>query len=217
MEFDFSKMQSFKNENLYAKEYHIQISINALRELIDDDDKSIKKIQADFKDFLQKNNPDNIPIQQKDYFEEHLIDRELVINQISLKKRYSSCLLIYSVFEGLLKEICEEIEKSNNFNVKIKDLKKSDDLTLYKNYLTKIYRISFDKLNPSFTNIKHQKTTRNKIAHKNGIAENGEIQIVNGLKLLNNQITITSKIYFEYLIDLMNDFFKELLIEIDKK
>jgi hypothetical protein len=217
MKFDFSKIHGVKNDNLYAKEYHIQISINALRELIDDDDKSIQKIQTEFKEFLRNNNPENIPIQQRDYFEEHLIDRELVINQISIKKRYSSCLLIFSVFEGLLKEFCEEIEKSNTFDVKIKNLKRSDDLTLYKNYLTKIYHINFDKLNPSFTNIKHQKTTRNKIAHKNGIAESSEIQIVNGLKLVNNQIAITSKVYFEYLIDLMDDFFKELLIEIDKK
>lgn len=217
MKTEFNKIRLFKNEELYLKQYEIQISIKALIELINNEDKSIKDIQTEFKKTLQGKKLENIPIEQRDYYQEHLIDRELIINQLIIKKRYSSCMLIFSVFEGILKEFCLEIERTNNFAIKIKDLKSKNDLSLYENYLTKIYELDFDKINPSFIKIKHQKITRNNITHKNGFAKVGEIQIVNGLELTNNQIIITSKIYFEYLINLMEQFFEELLIEIDKK
>jgi len=217
MNFDFSKIHRYIKSELYAKEYEIEISISALKELIENDEKSILSIQNEFEIFLSEHNPEDIPIQQRDYFEEHLIDRELVIKNLKIKKRYSSCLLIFSVFESILKEFCEEIERNNEFTIKIKDLRRSDDLTLYKNYLTKVYQINFESLNPSFTKIKHQKIVRNRISHRNGKATTNEIQIVDGLELMNDKIIITSKSYFIYLINLIDDFFKKLLIEIDKK
>ena len=53
MELDFSKIHTYKNGNLYAKEYEIEISISALRELIENDEKSILSIQNEFKKFLE--------------------------------------------------------------------------------------------------------------------------------------------------------------------
>ena len=116
-----------------------------------------------------------------------------------------------------MKEFCEEIEKNNEFKIKIKDLRRSDDLTFYKNYLTKVYQLNFESLNTSFSKIKYQKIVRNRISHRNGKATPNEIQIVDGLEIINNKIIIYSKSYFIYLIDLIDEFFKKLLIEIDKK
>lgn len=218
MEFYFGQIPLFINEDLYTTEYQIKLKVGALKELISDDENSISRIQDDLNSFFKSIKSQKIPIEQKDIFENNLIDRELIIGNLILQKRYSSCLLIFAVFESILKEICEEIQIKNDFKIKVSDLKGRDDLGIFKNYLTKVFEINFTKIEPYFTKLKEQKIIRNKIAHENGIVKNSnEIHAVQGLSTKQGRINIEGKNYFAYLIENIETFFEELLIEIDEK
>lgn len=218
MEFDFSKIRLFKNEDFYATEYQIKLKVNALKELISDDENSISKIRDELNNFFKDVNSKKIPIEQKEVFENHLIDRELIIGNLILQKRYSTCLLIFAVFEGILEEICGEIEAKNDSKVKVSDSNGRDDLSRYKNYLTKVYGISFSKIEPFFTRLTQQKIIRNKIAHENGfLKSSSEMHVVRGLSIKQGRIKIEGTNYFDYLIESIEKFFKQLLIAIDEK
>lgn len=217
MEFDLTKIYLFKNENLYVTEYEIKLRVEALKELISDDENSISKIQDDLTNFFKNIKSKKIPIEQKDVFENHLIDRELIIGNLILQKRYSTCLLMFAVFEGILKEICQEIEAKNDSKIKVSDLN-GRDLSRYKKYLTKVFEINFSKIEPSFTRLTQQKITRNKIAHENGfLKKSNEIHVVQGLSIKHRRINIEGKNYFDYLIQNIEKFFEQLLIGIDEK
>ena len=218
MKFDFTKIHLFKNENLYVTEYEIKLKVEALKELISNDENSVSKIQDDLNNFFKNIKSKKIPIEQKDVFENHLIDRELIIGNLILQKRYSSCLLIFAVFEGILKEICREIEAKNDFKVGVSDMNGRDDLSTYKKYLTKIFEINFSKIEPFFTRLTQQKIIRNKIAHENGhIKDLNKVPIIEGLNIKHGRINIEGKNYFDCLTENIEKFFEQLLIEIDEK
>lgn len=218
MEFDFNKMHLFKNENLYIIEYEIKLKVEALKELISDDENSISRIHDDLNSFFKNFKSQKISIEKKDIFENHLVDRELIIGNLILQKRYSTCVLIFAVFEGILTEICREIESKSDSKVKISDLNGRNDLSRYKNYLTKVFGINFDKIEGHFIQLTRQKIIRNKIAHENGsLKSSNEIHVVEGLSIKHGRINIEGTKYFKYLIDNIELFFEQLLIEIDKK
>lgn len=207
----------FKNEGLYAVEYQIKLKIEALKELVEDDEKSVLRTQKSFENQLEFAKYKEMEEQHQDAFEEHLIDRELIIQNILIQKRYSTCLLIFSVFEGILKEICLKNDLIKQKFVQ-EDLKGNDDLSRYRNYLKDVVKLNFTKIESSFTKLKQQKLTRNRIAHNNGrVKDSREIQIVLGLKIQNMVIKIEGIQYFNYLTKEIEDFFNQLLIEIDIK
>lgn len=218
MEFDFNEIRLFKNESLYSTEYQIKLKVAALKELISDDENSISRIQDGLDILFKKIKVQKIPVEQEDIFENHLIDRELIIGNLILQKRYSTCLLIFAVFESILKEICGEIEAKTDSKIKASDLRGGDDLSRYKNYLLKVFGSNFSEIESYFSKLKQQKIIRNKIAHENGIVKNSnEIHAVKGLNIKHARINIEGKGYFDYLIENIERFFDQLLIEIDEK
>lgn len=218
MKVDFNKIRIFNNEYLYVLEYQIKLQIDALKELVKDDEKSVKQVKENFNQFIKGARFKDVEAQHKDTFEEHLIDRELITQRLVEQKRYSTCLMVFSIFESLIKEVCSEIEQNHQSKIKHYDLKGNDDLSRYKKYLTKVIELDFRKIESSFTKIKQQKIVRNKIAHNNGIIENpNKIQIIQGIGIHNKRIIINDKSFFDFLIEAIEDFFERLLIEIDIK
>jgi len=127
-------------------------------------------------------------------------------------------MYIFAVFEGILEQICQEVA-TNKLNLKVSDLSsKGGDLVRYKSYLEKVCNIDFSgDIKSSFDKIREQKIVRNKIVHHNGkIKSNGNIKIVQGMKVNYYRIDIYDKTYFDYLIESMEVFFEKLLLEIDK-
>lgn len=207
----------FKNEGLYPVEYRINLKIKALKELIVDDEKSVLKIQNNFEVVLKSAKHKEIEEQHRDTYEEYLIDRELITQNILIQKRYSTCLLVFSIFEGILKETCSEIKTSNQPEFEQSNSKGDNDLSKIKNYLEDVIKINFSKIDSSFTKLNQQRVTRNRIAHNNGrINKPKEIQIVEGLCVENKIIKIEGIQYFNNLTKEIETFFNQLLIEVDR-
>jgi len=218
MKVDFGKIRVFSNEYFYVLEYQIKLQIDALKELVKDDESSVKQIKENFNRFIKDAKFKDVEVQHKDTFEEHLIDRELITQRLIKQKRYSTCLMIFSIFESLIKEVCIEIGQNHQSKIQHHDLKGNDDLSRYKKYLTNVIGLDFRKIESSFTKIKQQKIIRNYIAHNNGIIENpNKIQIIQGIAINNKQIIINDKSFFDFLLEAIEDFFEKLLIEMDIK
>jgi len=79
MKIDFKNIYLFKNGNLYATENEIRLKIEALKELIEDDESSIKRIQKNFANILKSVKTEEMDVAQQDSFESHIIDREQII------------------------------------------------------------------------------------------------------------------------------------------
>src|SRR5690554_24279 len=207
--------KSYCNYNLYAVEHQIKIKIAALKEMIVDNENSVLKIQNNFDTLLETIDYNTIDEKHLNSFEEQLIDKELIVENLLIQKRYSTCLLIFMIFEGTLKEVCKHsILSEYEFN--LENLKRKDDLSKFKDFFLNTVNINFTKIEPSFTKIKQQKVIRNRIAHNNGeIKHHKDIQVVQGLIIKNKIIKISGVEYFDFLLREIELFFKELILEID--
>jgi hypothetical protein len=181
--------------------------------------KEIKPLTEEDK-FLNDRSNDDIG----GYYEAFYEREEKMLDELQKWQRYSICLSIFSFFEGLLKEICGNIELNNNFKLKIKDLNGKDDIMKYYNFLVKIYEIDSSQIEPLLTPIRNLKIIRNKIAHQNGtISESEKISInqVKGIRLDNIGgqyiIKIIDTIFLKNLIKTMEIFFSALIKTIDKR
>lgn len=157
----------------------------------------------------------NHNIYQKYYY------NEIIITELQRIQRYSSILSIFSFYESRLKSICRLIENEFEFKIKIKHLNNYEgDLNKYWNYLSKVFEIQTEKIEPLFKPIHEQKKIRNLIAHNNGIITE-KIELTQGLtlnKVGNNfQIEIDEEKYIGNLLKNIEVFISALLIEIDKR
>ncbi|ARV15355.1 hypothetical protein [Polaribacter sp. SA4-12] len=213
---DFSKIKLYKNSELYSKEWEISIKLEALTEMIKYDNKSILNIKSNFEIFKNKIKSQSIDNKEIEQAEDYLIDRELIVKDLESHKRYSSCLLIFSVLENILSDLC------NNPNINYlkhkNEYKGKDDFVIYKKLLKEKYSISFKNSEPNFTKIKQQKIIRNYIAHKGGIVDEKIKSITLNKEVLikGNKIEITEN-FLLYLMKETKELLKKILWEIDKK
>ena len=148
--------------------------------------------------------------------------------------RYSSIIQTYSMLEIYLKWLCEKLKKINDFPIGISDLKGNSDLEKGKLYLTKIYNIDFNKLNPEWNFLNDMRKIRNQIIHNNGdftTKDNEIIRIINQNEDLgimwdeiyptlepnkDYEIKIKSKCLNKAFIENIRKFFDKVVLEIKK-
>lgn len=123
-----------------------------------------------------------------------------------------------------MKYLCESIESVLKSPININDLKANDAMDKYLNYLTKVFGMSQDKSAAILELIKRYKIVRNAIAHQNGKIKTNDLNRVKTLPHLRittysdiHSIGISSPQFLYDLIDLVDNYVQELVMEIDQR
>lgn len=224
MEYGYGKNFGYSWDYLSCIEMTIELEINAIRKIIDSNEKVINEINADFKKKIQED-ADLIGINDRHYesyvYSQKYMYDEFLNSEIVSQQINSICFTIFSVFENNLTEICEKIKNEFNIDENFKKEEGENDLERRFNYLEKRSKLPLDSIKPSFEKLNEQKFARNKLYHNNGkVSEENKkkLKIVDGLmfKKETNLIVIRTD-YLNYLLTNMEDFFIKLIPLIDEK
>lgn len=220
MKFSTEDVYLYKWGDLFYFKFENDIGFDAINALSSNQETTLEKINTEFQETLRRELKD-----AEGYDYNHMLEiEELTIGELRKIQRYGLLLVMYSFFEGQLKALCKKIEDNFKFKIKISDLKGNSDLMIYLNYLIKVYEIDKLRIEQYFTIINKHKTVRNIIAHHNGIVPDEKLGNVNeekGLvieKIGNVSIlSIRSMEFYDYIIDAMQSFFKEILLMVDER
>lgn len=224
MKINLNDINIFKWADLNYFEFENKIAFDALKSLNLNQEKSLSEskvvLDKNIEDFRKGLELLSEHEQESYIYQKYYLD-EVIINELQIIQRYSSILSIFSFYESRLKMICELIETEFEFKVKIKHLNNYEgDLNKYWNYLSKVFEIKTDSIENLFKPINVHKKIRNAIAHHNG-KTNEKIAPQEGLTLNKIgdkfQIVIDENIYINNLLQNIEIFIRELLIEIDKR
>jgi len=230
--FDFTNLDYIKNwDYLYYYNQDIKMIISAERNLIRNSDEYVNILKSELEnDILNdpelKNKPKNEQEEsfQAQYFRHYYEDSEIFIDRIRQSQRKASILSIFSLVEGQLKLITKLIENEFDFKMKIKHLNGQDYLQKYWIFLTKVFEIEFENIEPEFNLINQQKYIRNKIAHRNAEVEEVKIEFIKqfpGLEVITTGsehfLEIDNIDYLYNLLDTIEIFFEKLSLTIDKR
>jgi hypothetical protein len=222
---DFSKIYLYKWGELFYVEFETLLAADAFKKIINNNEafsvsegERFRTMIANDSFFWQSLNED-----QGSYYAQFYEREERLISELHYLQRNSILLMIFSFFEGSLNKLCILIEKQFKLKVKLKNFKADDDLSRYWLYLVDVLEIEEASALLFFTRIKQIKYLRNRIAHHNGTLpkENAPILRFNGITLENfgddTLIRITSTELLLNLLKDVEDFFKKILLEIDKR
>ncbi|MEZ4941820.1 MAG: hypothetical protein R3D58_13150 [Saprospiraceae bacterium] len=214
----------FPNWNaLFSEEVEIGLGIDALKMLIDSQEKSWDAINKKLDDAIKNDEFLNgLDDELKGSYFTQIYEYELMmLSKLKMAQRHFSCLSIFSFFEGRLKALYTKIENEHNLNPILNNRPGISD---YWGYLTKQYKIDKNEIEPLYTPIKQQQFVRNCIAHNDSYFSKkdiNEIFLMNGLRTITvgefYQLEIYSSDYLLNLLDKMSTFFNKLLRAIDDR
>lgn len=126
-------------------------------------------------------------------------------------------LTVYSTFENEFFELCEWCQKAENLQIGPKDIKEQGYIGQCRKYVTKVLNVNLDTLNEKWKEIKKYQLIRNSIAHKNGIINSPQDDILkfieksNGIsfEIEKSSIKIESIEFLKIMIDKLTDFLSE--------
>jgi len=221
MKIDFKNVYSFDWQDLFYIELENDIGIEAFKKLIVNQEQSFLSSKKEFEDYME-GELNSLPDGYKSgYYGQILHWDKLAIDELLKLQRYSTCVSIFSFFEGRLRRICELVETKYNFKVRVNDLNNNDNTIKYWNYLTKVFELESKKPEPFLTPIKQQKVIRNVITHQNGIPTDVQLkqiyQVV-GLDIVDDNgipVIVINNDYLYYILERTSLFLKAVLRSID--
>ena len=224
MEYGYGKNFGYSWDYLSCIEMTVELEINAIRKIIDSNEKVINEINAEFKKKIQENADltgiDDRHYESYVYSQKYMYD-EFLNSEIVSQQMNSICFSIFSVLENGLVDICNAFRKEFEIVKKPKNVEGKNDLEKMYNYLENYCEIPLAAIKQPFDNLEGQKVIRNKLYHNNGIISEESktsLNIVDGLKIEKetNRITINTN-YLNYLTINMGKFFVKLIPLIDEK
>jgi hypothetical protein len=226
--YDFSNYKLTNWWNLKQEEHEIDMGISGMMKAIELNEESIEKVKLALKQ-IEQSVQEEFKEETPDILEQIVSQYARIDDEVSWELerslRNSMLLTIYSFFEGKLKEICELIEQDFNFQVKIEDLRSSDDIGLYVKYIEKVFGLKIAiSIEKHLTPLKHNKQVRNIIAHQNSNftqSQSKKLPNIKGIKKYlrvdgSGFLLIESVIYIESIINNVKLFFKELIEQLDE-
>ncbi|MEO5645163.1 MAG: hypothetical protein ABIQ40_05800 [Bacteroidia bacterium] len=227
MEFGIgNNVELFVWGELYYIELEVELGINALTTLNSNQEKSLLQSKAEFEKQI-KNDSELQQIEREfvgSYYSQMYERDELFIKELQRQQRYAILMSLFSFFEARLKSVCVLIEEGFKFKIKLSDLRSNDDLMRYWIYLDKVFEMKVLNILPVFNQINLHKKVRNKIAHQNGLINEGEkngfgnIQNIKFDKMgIHYQIEILNEEYLTKIMTLMVSFFAQLLTAVDER
>lgn len=226
MNFSTSHIYLFQWTELSRIEFESRIGFQALRKLIKNQEESLINTRRGFQESVKYDEElEALPPEERgSYYSQIFEIEERLIDELERQQRYSSCQWIFAFFEGQLESLCNLIEKSFSFKIKLSDLNKHEHLMHYWNFINKVAEFDTQKSEPFFTPIKQHKFIRNGITHQNGfVAEKIKNSIANTTGINFSEfggkyrINIIDSSYFIHLIEKMEMLLKNLFLLADKK
>jgi len=213
--FNLNDIHLYEWSDLYWFEYEISIELWALSNLIRNQEDVYVSKQ---KEFIAKRNEvlPNIPIEHRDSYEQHFFeDSDRTFFELKKIQRNSICLSFYSFLEGKILELIHMMAEEFDVPYRKSGHEILESLNRYIVHECRVNGASFKK---SFNRISRQSYVRNAIAHNQSrihkkrrfIREDGIIQ-------KGNKIVIEDVVYLENLIIWTEEYFKQLLISVDKR
>jgi hypothetical protein len=211
---------------LWYEEFEIDAALDAIRRLINTQEKSLEELKEKFKKVLEADPAYNsLNLEDRgDYYFQFFEREDQTIEEIKRIQRSSLLMAIFAFFEGRLKSICQKIEDDNKLPIKLSEVKGNTDIQKLWTYLIDVYKIDITKVKPYYELINQQKFARNRIVHHEGYLSKDQkvrLNLVLGLGvkdyLTDSKIEITDISFLKYLLDQIDGFFKELLLVIDKR
>lgn len=226
MKFDLNNLHQFYWADLYYIDFEIGNSFDALRKLNINQENTLTESRAELEEKIQSilaSSQEEDQFFINSYIHHETYDDEILMDEIERLQRYSLIMSVFSFYETRLKSLCNMIEKEFNLKIKISDLNSyKGDLMKYWTYLSKVYEIPTEELQPLFDPINRQKKLRNIIAHHDGIANKKqmkEIPETDGISFKNIEdlyfLQVAENVYIEYLLKEIKSFFELLLKAID--
>lgn len=224
MEYGYGKNFGYSWDYLSCIEMTIELEINAIRKIIDSNEKVIDEIDAEFKKKIQEDS-DLFGIKDRHY-ESHVYSQkymydEFLNSEIVSQQINSGCFIIYSALENRLNEICGLLKKEFNIKTSPKKKPRENDLEKFFEYLKEKCGIPLSQIEEPFNKLNNQKFVRNKLYHNNGLfrdSDRGRIHPVSGLQIINETNRIIIDIDFlRYLVQNMEILFTNLIPKIDER
>jgi hypothetical protein len=223
--FDFSNIKTYEWDRSYYFDLEANVGLGAFKMILESQELTLKQAQRKFKEAIDSD-PTAKDLDEEyrgSYIGQVYFHEERTIEELKRQQRYGLCVSLFAFYEGLLKNLCQSIEREFAFKIKLDDLNRSEDLLLYWNYLHKVFEIDGVKAEPFYTPIRNQKIVRNIIAHQAGRATEAQanrMTIVPGLrktKYGDDHLLEVEPPYLDYLIDKMGKFFNGVSWIIDER
>lgn len=220
-EFNWSLIE-YELFNIDIEIHSLEAMINSVDDLINNEERELENQKQEF----QKEHQDWDPQLYSNYESQAFSIHDTLNWNVSKNLRNSIVLILYSYFEGKLRKICKIIENEFRFKIKLEDLNRSDNLSLYLIYLSKVYSLDLTgEIEKYLTLIKQQRIIRNIIAHQESsfnVNQKDKIQKAIGLKKYENTdgsgfINITNKDYNLFLLNNIKGCLKNLSVLVDKQ
>jgi hypothetical protein len=148
-------MVTEKNNKLYLAKIFLNHGYHIITSEIDNIILFIKTIDTAIED-LKKDNTKHVKEKYITYYQD-------IFPQISYS---ASIVILFAVFEKLLKEFCEKIQIVQNIKIELKDFSGNGDLEKCKIYFNKVLNINIIEICPDWSKIIEIQKLRNAIIHK---------------------------------------------------
>ncbi len=204
------KILLYSWDTLYSYEYECYTNIEGVHVIIENQEKSTKEYEEGLIAFEKST---ELPEQYRDSVSEDNFNR---LFSVKLFQRYSSCNLLFSVFEAKLKDICDLIIQE--FNIEsYTGYNRGSTLKPYRKFLETTFGINFSTIDADWIWICNQYKIRNLFVHYEGILQKDicEYVIEQGCKIDSNRIIVEDIAYIQTIESKIKSFFKELYIQID--
>lgn len=228
MLFDLNNFHQFYWADLYYIDFEIGNSFDALRRLNINQEKTLSESRTALEQKVQSILASSEGEDQyilNSFIHQETYDEEILMDEIERLQRNSLIMSIFSFYEARLKFLCNMIENAFALNIKLVDLNThKGDLMKYWTYLSKVYQLNTEELQPLFDPLNRQKKLRNIIAHYDGAVSNkqkNEVPETPGISFKQIEdlyyLQVEEHIYIEYLLKEIKSFFELLLKAIDNR
>lgn len=159
-----------------------------------------------------------LPSDKAREIEEYFYDDYYIIEKIYIAMyRKSTLASIYSFLEVSMNRICTHLNSKHDYPVDINDLK-DNGIVRAKNYLEKLAKVNFNKLNGEWSDLRDFNKIRNCIIHSEGNIKNSRNEtklknIINNtqsLSLYEERNIEIDREYIDFIIDRIEKFLEKL-------
>ena len=209
----------------YYKGHHglIKLQLNHLKEYVETLENLIGKELSDFDSFVEKEAA-KLEEEERDFFYDHHLDTQWQLSEIFPNiLRTSLFIKCYSILETELINMCDVLQKRNNYPIRLSDLK-GKGIFLAQLYYKKVVGIEFPDQSKSWAEILKYNLIRNIFVHKEGHLSDDD-KSKKAADYIENKTSILldkycriqlTKDFVPQAIDVIEDFFNEFFEVIEK-
>lgn len=222
----------YKWNQLQWLEYEINDGLNVLRIAISSNEDIIENRKKRYQEALKKDQ--TLQSLEEEYKASYIgqVYGSFEITQYELKYvlRNASLTAIFSFFENMIRQVCEETHRKLSSSLHFNDLNSRKAFDRYTNYLRKVALVNISSSQVIMSKIRLYQLVRNKVVHTDGkgrlsFDEYKKFKDLDGLRFIPNStfeeypsiMKVESSSFLMNLVQLIKEYFEKLLKEIDNR